>query len=239
MSNVAKLPAKGESLTPMQMLNQAIQQGSNVEIMEKLLGLQERWERNEARKAFDAAMAEATSELPVIVKEREMSFGNGRQGYKFEDLAGIIRAVSPILHKHGLGYRFRTDTKDGIITVTCVLFHRDGHAEENSLSAGADMSGSKNAIQGIGSAQTYLQRYTLKAALGLAASADDDASGGADMVPGKTPQQQINQITALAMEVGADVTKFCRYMKVASIDAIPPSRVTEAIAALESKRARK
>ena len=54
--------------------------------------------------------------------------------------------------------------------MTCVLSHRDGHFEETTLTAGRDDSGKKNAIQQVGSTITYLQRYTLKAALGLAAA---------------------------------------------------------------------
>jgi hypothetical protein len=59
--------------------------------------------------------------------------------------------------------------------VTCIIAHSAGYSEENSLSAPFDPSGNKNPLQAIGSAQTYLQRYTLKAALGLAAAKDDDA----------------------------------------------------------------
>jgi hypothetical protein len=49
-----------------------------------------------------------------------------------------------------------------------------GHSERTTLSATADTSGSKNSIQAIGSTVTYLQRYTLLAAVGLAAGGDDD-----------------------------------------------------------------
>src|SRR5690606_13579685 len=58
------------------------------------------------------------------------------------------------------------------------------HSEENSLAGPADNSGSKNAIQAIGSTLTYLQRYTLIQALGLAAADDDDGRSH-----GKTDEQ--------------------------------------------------
>lgn len=48
------LPA---AATPMQVIAQAVANGAPVETMEKLLALQERWEANEARKAFVEAMA--------------------------------------------------------------------------------------------------------------------------------------------------------------------------------------
>ena len=60
--------------------------------------------------------------------------------------------------------RFRTAQQDGLVRVTCVMSHRDGYSEETSLQSGVDASGNKNSIQAIGSAITYLQRYTLKAA---------------------------------------------------------------------------
>lgn len=70
------------------------------------------------------------------------------------------------------------------VTVTCIISHRDGHFEENTLSAGRDESGNKNSIQAVGSTLTYLQRMTLKASLGLAASDDDDGAS-ADVVTEK------------------------------------------------------
>jgi hypothetical protein len=164
--------------TPMQLLDQAISKGANVETLERLLALQERWEKNQARKAFDAAIASAKADIPVIFKDQEVDFTStkGRTHYQYEDLPGIARVIDPVLAKHGLNYRFRTTNNASSVTVTCVLSHRDGHSEENSLSAGFDLSGNKNPIQAIGSTVTYLQRYTVKAALGLSASADDDAT---------------------------------------------------------------
>jgi hypothetical protein len=217
--------------TPMDLLMQAVS-GGNIELAEKLMGLQERWERNQARKAFDNAIASAKSTMPVIVKNRDVNFGQGKTSYKFEDLATIAKAVDPILAEHGLSYRFRTNSEATGVTVTCIVSHRDGHSEENSLTAGFDTSGSKNAIQALGSAVTYLQRYTLKAALGLASSTDDDGQGSVD----KITDQQLADLISLADEVTADKVKFCKYMKVNSLADLPASKLNEAVAALEAKR---
>jgi hypothetical protein len=163
----------------------AIERGVPPEILSKLIDNAARIDAIKARKAFDAAMSQA--KMPVIVKNREASFGQGR-GYKFEDLAQIATAVEPVLAEQGLSYRFRTATNNDKVTVTCIVSHRDGHSEENSLSASPDTSGSKNSIQAIGSAVTYLQRYTLKAALGLSASIDDDGHA-AERREEKKPEQ--------------------------------------------------
>lgn len=174
---------QGGPVTPMRLLEIATQQGADIDKLGKLMDLQERWEKNTARKAFDAAVSAAKAEIPVISKNREVDFtsSKGRTNYRYEDFAEVARTLDPILSKHGLSYRFRTSSAaNEPVTVTCILAHRDGHSEENSLSAGRDESGNKNSIQAIGSTITYLQRYALKAALGVAASVDDDAgSGGA------------------------------------------------------------
>jgi hypothetical protein len=243
MSAVAKIdphvPAT-RSPTPMDLLTQAVASG-NLELAEKLMGLQERWERNQARKAFDNAMAEAKSEMPIIIKDQTVDFSSqkGRTNYKYEDMAGLARQVDPILSKHGLSYRYRTSSDKESMTVTCIVSHRDGHSEENSLTAPNDLSGNKNAIQAIGSTQTYLQRYTLKAALGLAASKDDDAkSADVELIS----DEQAEEIKKLAETIGPKIGTveglykgFFKKFKVEKIGDIPAKEYKNAIAALKGK----
>ncbi len=166
-----------KDLVPSDILKQAVMSGATVDVMERLLALQERWEASQARKAFDNAMASVREDLPQIVKTQSVNYQGtkGRVNYRYEDLSAVTEALTPVLAKHGLSFRWRTnsDSKDAV-SVTCVVSHRDGHAEETTLSANHDHSGMKNDIQAIGSAVTYLQRYTLKAALGIAAANDDD-----------------------------------------------------------------
>ena len=240
MSNVVSIEQSEtlpSVLTPMDMLNKAVAQGADISILEKLMSLQERWEANQARKAFDEAMAAAKSEIPTIAKNREVDFtsSKGRTNYKHEDLAEIARTVDPILSRHGLSYRFRVTSNIGEpVTVTCVISHRAGHSEETTLSAGRDESGNKNSIQAVGSAITYLQRYTLKAALGLAASNDDDASSAE--TPDYIDRDQLARLIALADEVGADKERFCKYLRVGSFAEIPAKQFDHAVALLEAKR---
>jgi hypothetical protein len=164
--------------TPMEILSKAVSDGKSIEVLERLMALQERWEANEARKAFEAAMAAASAEMPTLVKNRSVGFasknGGSNTSYQHEDLAEVVGAVAPILGKHGLSHRFKVTTEPNRITVSCVISHALGHSIENSLVAPADNSGNKNSIQAIGSTITYLSRYSLKASLGLAAAHDDD-----------------------------------------------------------------
>lgn len=227
-------------VTPMAMLAKAVEGGADIDVLEKLMGLSERWEANQARKAFDNAMSAAKAEIPVILKNRVVDFTSqkGRTHYRHEDLAEIARTVSPILAKHGLSYRYRTTSNlNEPVTVTCIVSHRDGHFEENTLSAGRDESGNKNSIQAVGSTLTYLQRMTLKAALGLAVSDDDDGAAAGSQAGSFISQDQLAQLIELADDVGADKAAFCKYLKVEGLAQIKDKDFNRAIAALNKKRA--
>ena len=53
-------------MTPMDMLNRAVTAGADIVVLEKLMALHERYESNQARKAFDEAMAAAiAAEAPT------------------------------------------------------------------------------------------------------------------------------------------------------------------------------
>jgi hypothetical protein len=229
----------GTALTPMDMVGRAVASGASIEVVEKLMALHERWEANQGRKAFDEAMSAAKAEIPVIFKSREVDFtsSKGRTHYRYEDLAEIAKTVNPILGRHGLSYRFRTTSPaNEPVTVTCIVSHRQGYSEENTLSAGRDESGNKNSIQAIGSTLTYLQRMTLKAALGLAASSDDDGKAAESVET--ISDEQVNKLRDLIEEVGADLPKFCAYLRVEALADLRQSDFKRAVTALEAKRAK-
>lgn len=227
-------------VTPMDMLNRAVQSGASLEMVAKLMDLQDRWKASQSLEAFNEAMAAAKAEIPTISKNREVDFtsAKGRTHYRYEDLGNIANTVQPILAKHGLSYRYRaTSNVNEPVTVTCIVSHGAGHYEEITLTAGRDESGNKNSIQAVGSTITYLQRMTLKAALGLAVSNDDD--GKQADAPAAITLEQVEQLVTLADEVGADKEAFCRYLKVGGFADIPAKDFPRAIAALNKKRAAK
>lgn len=183
----AKPLARIAAMSPAEMLSTAIERGASIEVLEKLFTLHDRFELNEARKAFSAAISLAKSEIKPVIRSR--SAHNG----KYADLASIQEHVDPILSRYGLSYRFRTTQPDkGTVIVTCIVEHSAGHNEETSLTSGLDNSGNKTPVQMIGSTATYLQRYTLNAALGLSASHDDD--GGSPPVRSMLPSEPVKTI---------------------------------------------
>ncbi len=221
------------------LLSRAILSG-NVELAKEFMAMQERFEANTARRAFNNAVADAKGGIGVITKSRKVDFtsAKGRTSYSYEDLADIAAAVDPVLAKVGLSYRFRTAQDGAAVTVTCVLCHRDGHQEETTLSASRDDSGGKNLVQQVGSTVTYLQRYTLKAMLGLAAAVDDDAQsvGGGGGGSERVTVEQVAILDDLLKEMSVLRETFCKVMKISHIELLPASKFEEAKKRLEDKR---
>ena len=163
-----------QTITPMSIIQQAVSQGAKVEELTQLMALQERYEANEARKAFTVAMGNFKAANITVVKNAKVAFGNTK--YKHATLNNVVDTLSEELTKHGLSFTWKTEQGDqGKMKVTCILKHILGHSESSSMEAMPDTSGQKNSIQAIGSVVTYLQRYTALAVTGTAtADMDDD-----------------------------------------------------------------
>jgi hypothetical protein len=235
------LAPQASVMTPMAMIDRAIQSGAGIETLERLMALQERWEASEAKREFSEAIAAAKAEIKPIIKNRHAGFdlkGGGRTDYDYEDLAAVADAVDPILTNHGLSYRYQSKVDGMMVSITCILSHRRGHREETTLTAGNDTSGSKNAIQAIGSTVTYLQRYTLKLALGLAATKDSDGATPADD-PKVIDAAQFRYLGDLIEQAAADTSKMLVYLKADSLEALTQKQFKTAEAMLRKKISQK
>ncbi len=155
----------------------ALQAGMTIEHLQGIMALQEKWESNEARKAYVADMAQFKLNPPEIYKTKLVSFSGTE--YMHATIGDVAKAIVDALARHGFSHSWETRQADGMITVSCKITHRMGHSESTSLQSAPDVSGKKNSIQAIASAQSYLQRYTLLAACGLATMdlPDDDGQG--------------------------------------------------------------
>lgn len=168
--------------TPADMLMAAVEKGASIDQLEKLMALQERWEANNARKAFVAAMTEFKQKPLTVRKDKTVSYSG--TSYTHASLAEVVETVVQAMAVHGLSHRWTVEQKDKAITVACIITHNLGHSESVSLTAAADDSGKKNAIQQVASTVSYLERYTLMAACGLASrDMPDDDGRGSELPP--------------------------------------------------------
>lgn len=162
--------------TPTDLIAQAVEKGLDVASLEKLMDLRERYENEQARRAYFEAFTSFQANAPDIRKNKTADFGAGKASYKYAQLSEIARQISPELKKNDLNYRWEIQDSMQEIKVTCLVSHKSGHTERTTMTGSPDVTGSKNPIQARGSAIEYLKRYTLIGALGLT-TADSDVDG--------------------------------------------------------------
>lgn len=178
-ANPQRLPAAPSAApaTPADIVLYAMQKGADIAQIEKFMDLQMKWEADQARKAFVADMAEFKKNPPEIIKDKQVAF-SGTQ-YMHATLGAVTEAIVTGLARHGFSHRWDTNQANNVIEVTCILTHKLGHSERTTLSGAKDDSGKKNQIQQVASTITYLQRYTLLAATGVATKDQSDDDGRA------------------------------------------------------------
>ena len=150
---------------------------------------------------------------------------------KYADLAEVLNTVRPVFAKHGLSLIQSPGYDGSVAHVTTVLAHKSG----GYLTSTASCVPAKADAQGIGSATTYLRRYSAAAVAGIAQE-DDDGNAAAHNKPHAviTPQQAAT-LRDLIEATDSDLAKFCAAFGVEGIDAMPAAKFANAKAALARK----
>lgn len=170
--------------------------------LERMLELKERHEADQAKAQFAKAFAKASADFPTIPLN-----GTGHNNKPYAMLKDITRLTRPVLAEYGLALTFSIDVGEQVI-VTAELMHEAGHSKTTSIALPRETSGSKNAVQAVGSSQTYGQRYTAQAILGLSLGDDtEDDGASAQNVETVTPEQYVT-LRNLIAETGTDEAKF-------------------------------
>ena len=213
MSNEVQVIESNQSIqkvdqqSPSRLIELAISSNADVEKLEKLMVMQERWDAKQAEKAFNEAMSRFQSDCPVIKCQKQ------GHNYKYAPIGDIIEQVRDTLARHGLSYRFEQLQNGSEITVTCVATHACGHSVRLSISGNPDTSGSKNSVQSIGSTITYLRRYTFTGVFGIVTGdLDTDARVDASKTLKFATIDQATQIINLCTALGRDESQFMSYI---------------------------
>lgn len=218
----------------------AIEQKVPVEMLERLVALQERVTDKAARAAFFGALKDFQAECPVIPKSHTANVktkSGASFRYTYADLGDIVETVRPLLHKHGLSYAWNSKVTENRLLCTCKLRHVEGHQEEAEFECPVESEAGMSPAQKNGAALTYARRQSLVQVLGIT-TADEDTDGRAPASTEKITDSQAADLKSLADEVKADVSKFLLHLKVPDLESIPASRYSEAVRLLERKRRR-
>jgi hypothetical protein len=242
-------PALSETAAVLSLIERAARDPAvDIDKLERLMAMQKDMSETRAKVAFDAAMADMQPKLPVInrkgrIEVREKTStgkrdGDLQQSTPYALWEDINEAIRPVLADHGFSLTFRVGKTDaGLITVTGILAHREGHRESDTITLQHDSTGSKNAVQAVGSSNSYGKRYTAINLLNITTRGQDDDGRTADNT-GLINADQAEELVALADEVKADKRAFCEYFKIDGIAMMPAKDFERAKVALNKKRAR-
>lgn len=156
---------------------------ADISKLSAMLDMQERILDRNAKQQFTADLASMQIELPRVIEH-----GEGHNKAKYAKLEDINDSIRPVLQKYGFAVTFRIKPEPPLMWITTVLSHRDGHSEETSIPLALDTSGSKNAVQAVGSTISYGKRYGICAMLNISTGDDVDGQGlAANKEPPKQP----------------------------------------------------
>ncbi len=126
------------------------------------------------------AKAIALSQLEVenAIKDTKNEFFKS----SYADLAAVLNVIRPVFSKHNIAIVQLPSFAAPIASVETMLIHESGEFISNVCSSPVG----KQDAQGIGSAITYLRRYSLAAFCGIAQE-DDDGNGASDKKDHKEP----------------------------------------------------
>lgn len=222
----------------------------DIDKLERLMAMHERITAASAKAAYDAALAEMQSELPIIqrrgtitIREKDSSTGKRtgevQQSSSYALWEDINEAIKPTLTKHGFSLWFRTGlADDGRVQVTGILGHRDGHREETTMTLQHDSSGSKNAVQAVGSSTSYGKRYTAAALLNLTSRGEDDdgkAAGAGETIT----DEQVRELHKLLTDTKSNVALFLKKIKVEGLADIRADKFDELVKLINDTAAKR
>ena len=175
------------------------------------------------------ALCNAQGQMGGAVKDSANPFFKS----SYADLTSVIKAIKQPFADNGLSYtQFPVSNENGV-GVSTRLMHISGQWLEMEYT----LPTVKKDPQASGSAITYARRYALQSIAGIP-TADDDAESA--MLRGDDKKvitdDQIIAIKKLLDETGADSEKFCKWLKVRSVDQILAIHYDRAVAALEAKK---
>lgn len=168
----------------------------DIDKLERLMAMHERMQARDAQAEFNAAMAAMQSDIPSIA-ERGAIVVNGQKRSDYATFEDINDVIKPIMQAHGFAITFKVQNIAAGLSVTGILMHRAGHREETTMLLPLDTSGSKNAVQAVGSSTSYGKRYVMSALLNLTTRGEDD-DGYAAVPAAKITDIQVRQLEAMA-----------------------------------------
>lgn len=132
---------------------------------------------------LQAALAAFQRRLPKLKFDSVANLGGGR-AYRYASMHALLEAVVPALAELGVSVEQHPTHENGWVYITTVL---SLGTESRSNTLGVPLL--KGGFHELGSAITYLKRYSLSAMVGIAGEDDDDGHA-AEGIEATTPEKE-------------------------------------------------
>ena len=175
---VMRLPKGAHvEIEPTALIMQAVNHGASIDVLERLLNMHERISKENAKRAFDAALAKFQGEVPRIPKNMRADFTTKKGShvkYDYETLNYLISIIAESLSDNGFSFTWTANQDKESVTANFNLHHIGGHTATTSFTVPIDFDSHMNPAQTVTSALSYAKRTSLKNGLGLTSGEFDD-----------------------------------------------------------------
>jgi ERF superfamily len=170
-------------LDPQALIQSALDQGADIDKLERLIALAKDVRAEIARAAWYKAMAEFQEKGTRIMKSKRANMG--KFSFDYAPLDEILSVVQPVMGPLGLSISFRLiadQSNEKQVTYIARIVHALGHHEDSGpvtipITQGGVVAEEKgaNPAQRVGIAHSYSKRYAALAILGIAPEDDENA----------------------------------------------------------------
>jgi hypothetical protein len=178
----------------------------DIDKLDRLLLMRERENARVAEQAFNAALAEAQTEMHPVATDSD----NPQTRSRYASYAALDRAVRPIYAGRGFALSFNTADAPGPeqARIVCDVSHVGGHTRRYHIDMAVDGKGAKGGdvmteTHAMGSGVSYGMRYLLRMIFNLAIDQDDDGNAAGGRKKPVTKQDQAPVFNRLRGELDA------------------------------------
>ncbi len=226
-----------KATTPMDLLTVAVQNNLDPDRLEKLMNLQERWEKSQAEKAYSSSMTACQSEMPPVATDAT----NPDTHSRFARFETIQQTAKPIYNKHGFSLSFGdgdTCPLEGWKRIICDCRHDAGHCVRYHIDLPVDGIGAKgnpiggmNRVQGCVSTNSYGERVLTCNIFNITISGKDKDGRASERIS----EKHIVTLNEWLDQIPDGLGPFLKFMGVESLADIPMSEFGKAVDALKRK----
>ena len=216
----------------------------DIDRVERMMAMHRELRKEEAERAFNAAMVSVQAKLPQVKRDAKNSQTNSH----YARLETISAAVDPIIAEHGLSLSFGTETSPIADHYRIVCDVRHGSHKERYFAdipidaLGMKGNATKTATHAFGSTMSYGRRYLKLMIFDISLRNDDNDGNRAprDREPPREPSlspeprtetrphndpritaNQVVQLREVLESVGAPEREFLAWLKLKRLDDIP------------------